>query len=200
MTIVRLAFSVFVFLCGLGIGALWSPMERLQTPAGRVTADARAENARLVARAREMYGEEAAEFTKQFADMTIRIKKNPIDAWASPNGRFEIRLFGSDEITASDLLYPERGNQKSLVRDYFFSNGDKHYSCSFARSVEDAKMKSVLFDFAVKEETKFIYLDSDGDSLWDRFTDLTQEPPKTYVREGPGWKWKLLPTDSPKPK
>jgi hypothetical protein len=181
MTVARFAYSMVIFVVGLGVG------------------DMQSENRKFVTQMRETYGKETAEFAEQFEDLTIRFKEYPVDVCAAPDGRFVIRLLGSDETIASDLLYPDRGGVKSLVRHYFFSNGGESYSCDFGRSIEDSKISSVVFDVAFKGRTKFVYLDSDGDCLWDRFTDLTQEPPRTYIREGLGWKWREVPKDSAKP-
>ena len=197
MTIARSVCLVVLFLTGLGVGVLWSPIERPHTPDGHALSDMQSENRKFVTKMRETFGEETATFAEQFEDLTIRFKEYPVDVYAAPDGRFDIRLHGSDETIASDLLYPDRGGVKTLVRHYVFSNGDGSCSCDFGRSIEDSKMSSVVFDVAFKGETKFFYLDTDGDCLWDRFTDLTQEPPRTYIREGLGWKWREVPKDSP---
>ena len=198
MTRVRLAYSTIIFIVGLGAGAFCSPIASpSKTPENRpvmvdgsAVSDAKGEKS--PSRVGKEFGEEAEKvFLRQFGDMTITIKKDPIDACASPDGRFTIRLFGSDETIASDLRYPDKeGAVKELVRHYSYSNGDARYFCDFGRSIENSKMTSIVFDVAVKERPKFVYVDSDGDGLWDRFTDFTQKPPKTYVREGTGWSWK----------
>ena len=102
-------------------------------------------------------------FAEQAKDMTIRIKKYPIDAGASPDGRFIIRMFGNTDTMASELLYPgEDGASRELVRHYSFSCGDQTYSCDFGRSVEDGKMTSILFSCVVNGDTTVSYLDLDG--------------------------------------
>ncbi len=201
MSIAKLVYPVVFFLSGLTVGVLWNPLERQHTPDSRAVSDVKSANEKYVAKMREMFGDETAEFVRQFEDMTIRVHKYPIDAWASPDGRFFIHLFGKAKTIASDLRQVEgRGGVKVLNRHYFFSCGDLAYRCDFARSVEDSKMYNVVFAVEVKGETKFSYVDLDADGLWDRFTDYTQEPSETYsgtyVRDG--LCWKRIKKDAPK--
>jgi hypothetical protein len=199
VTITKFAFPVALFVAGLSVGALWSPLsgfwqipeEGRDTQRSRAVSDAQLD--KRIAEWREQLGEEVGRFAEQAKDMTIRIKKYPIDAGASPDGRFIIHVFGNAETMASDLLYPGKGDTLTeLVRHYSFSCGDQTYSCDFGRSVEDGKMTSILFSCEVKGETTVTYLDLDGDGRWDRFTDYTETPPngysKTYEREGLCWK------------
>lgn len=191
MTIAKLTYAVVFFVSGLGVGVLWNPIcsTSQMPPDGRVISDVQSRNEKYLAKTREVYGEEAAEFARQFEGMTIRIKEFPIDAWASPDGRFVIRLFGSDETIASDLRCPEKGEaMKELVRHYYFSCGDLAYSCDFARSIRDPKMTNVVFGVSVKGKPTFSYVDRDADGLWDSFIDYTQEPPQSYIRESLCWK------------
>ena len=191
MTITKMTCAVVFFVSGLGVGILWSPFGGISQmpPNSSAVSDVQSENEKYVAKMREMYGEETAEFVRQFKDMTIRIKKNPIDACASPDGRFVIRLFGSDETIASDLRYPDTGETvKELVRHYTFSNGGRTYSCDFGRSINDSKMTKVQFHFTDDRGNEFSYIDDDADGRWDRFTDFTQKPPTFYERDGLNWK------------
>lgn len=181
-------YPPILFVFGLGLGVLWSPLERSQTPDNRARSDVRLENEKFVARMREMYGEETAEFVKQFEDMTVRIKQYPIDAWASPDGRFVIRLFGSDETIASDLRYPDTGGTVKLVRHYSFSSGAQTYSCDFIRNIDNAKMTRVHFGVTDGKGGDLTYMDSDADGRWDRLFDCTREPPTFYERDGLRWK------------
>ena len=199
MTIARLAYAVVFFVSGLGVGMLWSPLggSSQMPPDSRAVSDVQAENEEYVAQMREMYGEEAAEFVRQFEDMSIRIKEYPIDAWASPDGRFVIRVFGSDETIASDLRYPETGGTvKELVRHYSFSCGDQTYSCDFGRTIEDSKLIEVQFRLTDAKGGELVYEDSDADGRWDRFIDYTQESPISYHRDGLCWKERTK--DAPK--
>ncbi len=142
-----------------------------------------------MARMGEIYGEEAAEFVKQFEDMTVRIKQCPIDACASPDGRFVIRLFGSEETIASDLRSPDTGGTvKDLVRHYSFSCGGQTYSCDFGRNIDNTKMTNVLFHFTDAKGGELTYVDSDADGRWDGLSDHTREPPTFYERDGLRWK------------
>lgn len=197
MTIARLAYPVVFFVSGLVVGVLWSPLGRSSQapPDSRAVSDEQFE--KRMAEVKKEFGEETEYFLRQSKDMTIRIKEYPIDAWASPDGRFVIRLFGSDETIASDLRQVEgTGGVKALNRYYFFSCGDLAYRCNFTRDIEDSKMYNVVFAVEVKGETKFSYVDRDADGLWDWFTDHTQEPSRTYVREG--LCWKRFKKDAPK--
>ncbi len=200
MTIARLACPLVFFASGLAVGVLWSPLGRSSQapPDSRAVSDARSENAKFLAKMKEIGGPAMAEFARQFEDMTIRIKKNPIDAWASPDGRFVIRLFGSDETIASDLRYPEMdGAVKELVRHYSFSAAGQTWSVDFGRAIKDPKTTNVVFGMTdAKGNQKFSYVDLDADGRWDRFTDYTQEPPKTYVMAGLCWKERAK--DAPK--
>jgi hypothetical protein len=200
MTITKFAFPLALFVAGLSIGALWSPRgDSSQTPRENQTiSDAQLD--KRIAEWKKQIGEEVGEFVEQAKDMTIRVKKYPIDAGASPDGRFIIRVFGNAETMASDLLYPdERGTLKELVRHYSFSCGDQTFGCDFGRSVEDGKMTSILFSCQVKGETTVAYVDLDGDGRWDRFTDYTEMPSRTYEREGLCWKRLMNPESENEP-
>ena len=194
MTLARWVYPMVFFVLGLGVGVLRSPVggpsqipeERQDTHHSRAVSDAQFE--KRMAKVGKEFGEEMEDFARQFKDMAIQIKKYPIDAQASPDGRFAIRLFGSDETTASDLRQVGMAGVKELVRHYSFSCGDVVYSCDFARRIEDSKMTNVVFSVYVKGEPKFSYVDRNADGLWDRFTDYTQEPAVTYVRDGLCWK------------
>ncbi len=192
MTIARLAYAAVFFVSGLGVGVLWSPLggSSRMPPDRRAVSDVQSENEKYVAHMREMYGEETADFVRQFEEMTIRIEEYPIDACASPDGRFVIRLFGSDETIASELRYPAGpGGVTELNRHYSFSHGDLAYRCDFGRSIEDSKMTNVIFGVTDRKgDVKFSYVDNDADGLWDKFADHTQEPSKIYVRDGLCWK------------
>jgi len=193
MKIARLAYISVIFLIGLGVGVVWSPIARLRAHDHRTPSSLQSEDKEYLAKVTELCGKEAGEFASQFEDLTIRIKKGPFYAWASKDGRFTISLHRTHEIIASELTYPGKGGE-GLVRYYSYcSKSGGEYNCSFERSVDDSNMKSILFDFSNKEKTRFVYLDSDGDGLWDRFTDSIHKPPTTYIREGLGWKWKELP-------
>lgn len=191
MTIRRFAYPMVFFVSGLGAGALWNPIcHTLQKQSNsRAVSDVQSENQKFVAEMRETYGVEMAEYVKQFEDMTIRVKEDPLDAWASPDGRFVIRLFGSDETIASDLGYPDIGGAvNELVRHYSFSCGKQTYSCGFGRSIKDSKMTNVQFHFSDAKGGELVYVDDDADGRWDRFVDYTQEPSRAYVRDGLCWK------------
>jgi hypothetical protein len=190
MAIGKLAYPVVLFVSGLGVGLLWNHLERPHTGDGPNVADIKSANEKFVRQMRKMYGEETAEFVKQFEDMTIRTNTHPIKAFAAPDGRFVIRLSRSDETIASDLRYPEKGGiAKELVRHYGFSCNGSTYSCDFGRRIEDSKMTNVLFSVLDAEgNSTFSYVDSDADGRWDWFCDYTQEPPKSYDRDGLCWK------------
>ena len=198
MTVAKLAWPAVIFVSGLSVGALWTPLsafwqipkEGQDTQRSHAVSDAQFD--KRIAEWTEQVGEEVGSFAEQAKDMTIRVKQYPIDAGASPDGRFIIRVFGTAETMASDLLYPGKSDTVTeLVRHYSFSCGDQAYSCDFGRSVEDGKMTSILFSCVVNGETTVSYVDLDGDGRWDRFTDYTEMPPngysKTYVREGLCW-------------
>jgi hypothetical protein len=192
MKLVRLAYAVVIFLSGLAMGALWSagcksaedrqsgqPMSAALKPA----------LAREVAKAKELYGEETAQFVKQFGDLTIRIRKYPIDAWASPDGRFVIRLFGSEETVASDLRDPDAsGNAKKLVRNYSFSCGGRTYTCDFVRNIANSKMNCVQFHITDSQGRGVGYVDFDADGRWDELIDETEESPRFYYKDGLCWR------------
>lgn len=184
MTVSRLAYAVVFFVLGLGVGVLWSPL------GNRAVSHIQAENDKYVAQMREMFGDGAAEFARQFEDMTIRINEFPIDAHASPDGRFVIRLFGSDETIASEVRDPDSagGVMKWLVRTYSFSHGDRTYSCNFVRDIDDSEMKSVTFHITDSNGTDLTYKDNDADGRWDGFSDCIQDTSKNYVRDGLCWK------------
>jgi hypothetical protein len=196
MSIARLACATVLFASGLGVGVLWSPRGgALQTRDSHAVSDVqsesdvRSEQAKFVARIKEMYGDELAEFASQFEDMTIRIKKYPIDAWASPDGRFVIRLFGSDETIVSELRYPARkGGATELLRHYSFSCDHQTYSCDFVRTTGDSKMTEVQFHRSDAKGGELSYVDLDADGRWDRFNDYTRKPPTFYHRDGLFWK------------
>ena len=125
MTAARLVYPVVCVVSGLGVGALWSPFsdfwrtpeEGRDTQRSRAVSDAQLD--KRIAEWKEQLGEEVGKFVEQAKDMTIRIKKYPIDAGASPDGRFIIRVFGNPETMASDLLYPGKGDTLTeLVRHY----------------------------------------------------------------------------------
>ena len=181
--------SLICFLFGLGLGALWSPPERPSAPDKRAPRGVRVENREFVERIGELYGEETAEFVKQFEDMTIRINEPPIDACASPDGRFVIRLFGSDETIASDLFYPDTARPiKAIVRHYSFSSAGKTYSCDIGRNRDNSRVTNVIFSFTDADGGELVYADRDADGRWDSFTDSTRDPSVIYDRDGLCWK------------
>jgi hypothetical protein len=198
VTITRLTYSAVIFVTGLGVGAFWSPFgARPQLPANHqgttgphVASDAQVEE--LPSELRKRIDAEVEDFAGQFKDMNIRIEKYPLDAWASQDGRFVIHLLKSNEMIASELRQIGPRGVTVMDRHYEYSCGDIAYHCDFARHIEGSNMYSVLFGVEFKGKTKVVYLDSDGDGLWDRITDFTQEHPKTYVREGSGWNWKEM--------
>ena len=188
----RLAYPLVLFISGLGVGVLWSPRggsSQIMRD-NLAVSDVQSENEKYLEKIGEMCGKEAAEFVEQSKDMTIRIKKYPIDAWASPDGRFVIRLFGSNETIASELRYPGRKDAAtdSLVRHYSFSCGGQTYSCDFGRSIDGSKITDVQFHFTDAKGGELSYVDSDADGRWDRFIDYAHEPPRFYYRDGLCWK------------
>ncbi len=189
MNTARSMYPFVIFVTGLAVGVLWSPLERPRTFDGRTFSDVQSENRKFVAQTREMYGEDAAQFAKQFENMTIRIKKPPLDAYASPDGRFDIRLFGSDETIASDLYHPDSGSVvKLLNRHYSFSCDGQTYSCDFYRSASDSRMIRIVFNFSDGKGGELLYMDSNADGRWDLFADRSWEPSKVYERDGLCWK------------
>lgn len=183
----RLSFPLVTFILGLGVS--WSVFEFPDIVSSRAIPGAELANRRYVARMKEMFGQETAEFVEQFEEMSIRINEYPVNACASPDGRFVIRLFGAEEAIASDLCYPDtEGNMNELVRHYSFSCNGMTYSCDLGRSAEDGKMTSVLFSVADAQGHYLSYLDSDADGRWDGFSDHTRKPPRVYPREGLTWK------------
>ena len=202
MTIVRRTYvgaSFFVF--GLVVGVLWSPLGGSSGLPGHTGSEAafQSRDEELTATIKEIGGPGAVEFSKQFEEMTIRIKKSPIDAWASPDGRFVIRLFGSNETIASDLRYPEQGGEvKDVVRHYSFSSGDHTFSIDFARSIKDGKLTEVHYSLVEANGHELVYVDTDADGRWERFVDYTQKPPKSYERDGLCWRERVK--DAPGPK
>ena len=190
MTTSKLVCPIVFFISGLGVGALWSPFEERRVIESPNDASVQAENEELVAQAREMYGDETAEFVKQFEDMTIRIKKAPIDAWASLDGRFVIRLVGNGEI-ASDLWYPGEAGVKApkeRVRQYSFSDGNRNWSCAFWRTINNPVVTTVEFCVTDAHGRGLSYVDSDADGQWDRLIDEAGEQPVFYERDGLCWK------------
>jgi len=196
MIIARFAYPTIFFVSGLGVGVLWNPIcSTLQMQSNsRAVSVVQSENQKFVAKMRETYGVEMAEFVKQFEDMTIHIKINPIDVWASPDNRFVIRLVGSDESIVSDLRYPDKGGAvKELVRHYSFSCDNQSFSCDFGRNIENPKkITEVQFHFTDNNGHELSYVDSDADGRWDKFIDYTQESPKFYKREGLCWKESMI--------
>lgn len=189
--------SLICFLSGLGLGALWSPPERPSAPDKRAPRRVRVEDREFVERIGELYGEETADFVKQFEDMTIRINEPPIDACASPDGRFVIRLFGSDETIASELWHPDRARSaKQLNRHYSFSAGERTYACDIIH-IDNGKVTDVLFSVTDASGAELVYVDRDGDGRWDSFTDSTRDPSVIYERDGLCWeeREKDLPTE-----
>lgn len=189
MTTARSLYPLVFFVSGLGFGVFWSPLERPNAADSRDLSDVRSENDEFVERMGELYGEETAEFVRQFEDMTIRIHEFPIDACASPDGRFVIRLFESNETIASDLRHPDtEGTVKQLVRHYSFSSGGQTYTCDFVRNIDTLKVTRVHFSFTDAEGRGLTYMDSDGDGRWDGLSDRTREPPVFYERDGLRWR------------
>ena len=182
MTIARLLYSVALFVSGLGVGVLACTLATHHAPSRRDSSDVQSENKKLVAQMKEEYGEETAEFVKQFEDMTIRIKESPINAWAAPDGRFVLRLFGSDDTIASDLWYPNKSvRPKEFVRHYSFSAGGRTWSCDFGRSGDNSKMTEVQFHFTDANGGTMTYVDSDADGRWDKMIDETVGHPMSYA-------------------
>jgi hypothetical protein len=143
-------------------------------------------------------------FAEQLGDLNMQIKQHPIYARVSKDGRFDISDLNNGDMIASDLFYPiGHGDEKERVRQYSFSCGDEACTCYIARNIEDSTIKSIMFDISRKNKkgktTKYVYNDSNGDGLWDRFTDSTQSPTMTYVRESAGWSWKEKASETPSP-
>lgn len=191
MITARLALAGVLVLSGLGIGVLWSPLagsSRVPPNVHDVFA-AKSEHEKYVAKMRQLYGVETGVFLKQFEDMNIHVNKYPVDAWASPDGRFVIRVFGNEQTIASDLYYPDRGGEvKDVVREYSFSSGGHTFTCSFARSIKDPKVTEVQFRRIDAKGRESVYVDFDADGRWDKFVDYTQDPPISYRRDGLCWK------------
>lgn len=193
--VVRLVYPVVFFLSGLSTG-VWltahsgcSQMPEKQGDARGSRAAAETQFEKHLEKVGSEFGKEAGEFARQFKNLTIRIKKNPIDAAASPDGRFVIRMFGSNETIASDLRYPDKeGSGGELVRQYSFSSGGRTYLCDFARTTDGSRIIEVQFHIIDQKGGELVYVDSHGDGRWDRFTDYSRSPPKTYVRDGFCWK------------
>ena len=199
MTLGKLVYIVVLFASGVVVGALWSPLgDSLKVSNGgyansNVPADCDEYLAKLKKDYGDTFGDELVEFVKQCEDMTIRINQYPINAWASPDGRFIIRLFGSNDTTASDLYYPDikKDAPKEWVRYYSFSCGDQVFSCDFGRNIAESKMTNIQFRITnSKLGDIFTYLDDDADGRWDRFIDYTQDTPVYYHRDGLCWKKK----------
>lgn len=190
--IARTVSAVLLFALGLGAGVLWSPIHR-QTSIAADASNANFDN--QVGDLTREFGEETAEFASQFKDLNIRIKRAPIDAAASPDGRFVIRLAGSDETIASDLLYPRGGNAPdALVRDYSFSCDGKTYSCAIERTLDGSKVEKIRFGVTDAKGGELSYIDTDADGRWDKMTDYTQQSPTFYRLDGLSWK-ELEPTE-----
>jgi hypothetical protein len=141
-------------------------------------------------------------FAEQLSELNIQIKQDPIYARLSKDGRFDIYDLKNGGTIASDLFYPTgHGDEKERVRLYAISSGDEACTCYIARNIGDSEIKSITFDIDNRNKqgktSKYVYLDSNGDGLWDRFTDFTQSPVKTYVREGASWSWKEKASDTP---
>ncbi|MDZ7620793.1 MAG: hypothetical protein U1E05_27640 [Patescibacteria group bacterium] len=133
--------------------------------------------------------EGVAEFVRQADEFTIRLKEGPLDAWAAPDGRFVIRLAGSEETIASELQVPdEDGGINEIVRHYSFSHGDRTYSCNFGRDIKGSGLPAVQFHITSTEGWELSYVDSDGDGRWDRFMDSTSGTPQFHRRDGLSWK------------
>jgi len=191
MNITRLGYTVSLVAAGLVVGALWSPFTgSAQVPRSSPSdPDARPATDEDVAKAKAMFGQEAAEFVRQFKDMTIHIRQFPIDLLAAPDGRFVIRRFGTGEIIASELYCPDKGGTiKELVRHYAFSCGGRTFSCDFGRTKDGSKMTNVLFGLEDAKGVKLSYIDSDADGRWDKFSDHSQDPPRLYERDGLSWR------------
>jgi len=149
------AYRVFFFGIGLSIGVLWSPIDWHKSAVSRSVSDvqpikhldAQSKNREFLEKILENADADTAKFVGQFKDMTIHIKKHPFDAWASPDGRFVIRLDGNDDETmASDLLYPDSAESHEVRnRHYSFSCGNKKYSCDFGYTIDGSRITDTSF-------------------------------------------------------
>ncbi len=193
MSMSRAMYTVVCLASGLGVGVLWSPLPHpwRKPLTSRELAEKRraAESRKLAAQMLKAFGDvkELGEFANQFKDLTIRIFQDPIDAAASPDGRFVIRLFGDDDDIASDLRSSINGGTR-LVRNYHFSSGGQNYSVDLERAVGDSKVTWISFSMKDNQGRGLTYVDSDGDGRWDRLTDETHESPFFYRRDGLCWK------------
>jgi hypothetical protein len=193
MSISRAFCAVVCLAAGLGVGVLWSPLPhpwRKPLTSRDLAEKKRAVGGRkLAAETLKAFGDdkEVGEFANQFKDLTIRIFQDPINAAASPDGRFVIRLFGEGDAIASDLRYPINGTVQ-LVRNYHFSSGGHNYSVDLQRGAEDSKVTWISFSMTDNKGRGLTYVDSDGDGSWDRLTDETHESPTFYRRDGLCWK------------
>lgn len=182
-----------VLLVGLGVGILWSPLHWPQKASNRGLSKQQKEDRDLVSEMIKAGGEETDRFVKQFADMKYLTNEYPLQACASPDGRFVIRLLNSDgEIAseiASDLEYPDSGGAVTeLNRHYFFSSDGRTYSLDIGRRVEDSTPTNVLFTFSNDKGHTCVYLDKDADGRWDSFKNSDNNSVRIYEREGLCWK------------
>ena len=198
-----LCFSVVLLAAGVGFGAgLFCGKTHSATDSGIAASYPKAGNA--FPDLRNIGGPATKAFADQLSDLNIQIKQYPLYARVSKDGRFDIYDLKNGDTIASDLFYPTgHGNEKERVRQSSFSCGDEACTCYIDRNIEDSKIKSIIFDIDSRSKEgkteKYVYFDSNGDGLWDRFTDFTQSPAKTYVREGTGWSWKEKASDTPSP-
>lgn len=133
--------------------------------------------------------EQIRKFVDQFSELDVPIETLHIVGEESDDGRFVLRLQKSGQIIASDLVYPTAKDLMERNRHYSYSNNGKEYTCDFAREIGKSDSVSVLYSVGQANGlSQYIYLDSDGDGLWDRFTDNTIKPPQTYKREQLEWK------------
>jgi hypothetical protein len=190
MTIARSLYPVTVFLCGLGVGVIWSPIERVHTQDRRVlSVEQSEENREFLTQMMEIGGDEMVEFAEQFEGMTIRTNEYPLVVGASPDGRFVIRPFGCGETIASDLYYPDSaGIANDLNRHYSFSSAGRTYTLDIGRSIDDAIPERVLFSFAGDDGRELVYIDRGADGQWDSLIDRDGNSEQLFRREGLCWK------------
>ncbi|GAB6188001.1 hypothetical protein [Thermopirellula anaerolimosa] len=188
-------WGVALFLAGVGLGVLWSPMHRGSSK-GEV---AKTDFSHLVAEAEEQYGKEVAEFVAQFKDLHIVMKREPFLIGASTDGRFVIRSLPNNDLVVSELRYPMgKGELDHVVRNYELLCQGKKWFCTFARSADGTKLLEIHYGFRDNLGHGLTYVDSDADGKWDRLIEETPQGFTFYRWDGMLWR-ESTPKELPAP-
>lgn len=189
MKIGRVLSYVCIFFAGAILGVVWTglAMSRVQPDRATSGKDSTGQSPRQ--HMTQLYGEEMSQFASQFDEMTTHVQEYPFNASASPDGRFVIRLFGSEESMASDLRCPDgEGVGTELNRHYYFACGGRTYAVDFGRTEDDSRVTRVQFSCTDGTGSELSYADLDADGRWDVFIHGSDGAKRIYDRDGLSWK------------